>query len=292
MDDRKPRSAGGTRFANRSECFGSTQAGVRISIITAVYNGMPCLEEAINSVLAQGSSEVEHVVIDGGSTDGTVDLLDRYSDRIAYWHSRSDSGIYDAWNSGLAEAKGEWIAFLGADDRLCNGAIEAYLSYIEENELRKWDLISSKSQRLSPDQRSFSISGREWAWPEFSKHMCIAHPAALHHRRLFQRFGGFDTSYRICGDYEFLLRAGSSLRAGFLDRVTAICKAGGVSETARAPIEAARAKYRTGGRALLLCWVECFYFLLRSAINSTRLGPWIRELRLALNGDKGDVGRM
>ena len=88
----------------------------RVSIITAVYNAAPTLEECLLSVRSQSYRDVEHIVIDGGSTDGSVEILQRHSSLLAYWVSEPDSGVFDAWNKGLSMATGEWIAFLGAED--------------------------------------------------------------------------------------------------------------------------------------------------------------------------------
>src|SRR5438552_2583641 len=83
----------------------------RVSIITAVYNAASTLEECLLSVRHQSYREVEHIVIDGGSTDGSVEILQRHSSLLAYWVSEQDSGVFDAWNKGLSKATGEWIAF-------------------------------------------------------------------------------------------------------------------------------------------------------------------------------------
>ena len=92
----------------------------RISIITVVYNGASTLEQTILSVLKQTYSRIEYIIIDGGSKDGTVDIIKKYQDRIAYWVSEPDEGIYDAMNKGIRHASGDWIYFLGADDILYN----------------------------------------------------------------------------------------------------------------------------------------------------------------------------
>lgn len=94
-------------------------AGIpRISVVTVVRNGVQVLEKAIRSVVEQGYEGLEYIVIDGGSDDGTVALIERYADRIAYWVSEPDAGIYDAMNKAMAVASGNWLLFLGADDEL------------------------------------------------------------------------------------------------------------------------------------------------------------------------------
>ncbi|MEI6563396.1 MAG: glycosyltransferase family 2 protein [bacterium] len=89
-----------------------------ISIITVVRNGAATIEACINSVTKYASPDIEHIIIDGGSTDGTVDSLRRHGDVITFWVSEPDHGIYDAMNKGLRQARGQWILFLGSDDEL------------------------------------------------------------------------------------------------------------------------------------------------------------------------------
>ena len=86
---------------------------IRISIVTVVYNGASTLEQTILSVLGQTYPHIEYIIIDGGSKDGTVDIIKKYQDRIAYWVSEPDEGIYDAMNKGIRHASGDWIYFLG-----------------------------------------------------------------------------------------------------------------------------------------------------------------------------------
>ncbi|MDH5645697.1 MAG: glycosyltransferase, partial [Candidatus Heimdallarchaeota archaeon] len=87
-----------------------------VTIITAVLNGVDTLERTILSVISQSYTNIEYIIIDGGSTDGTIDIIRKYEHAIDCWVSESDTGIYDAWNKGVRLSNGEWIAFLGADD--------------------------------------------------------------------------------------------------------------------------------------------------------------------------------
>ena len=94
------------------------QNNPKISIITVVYNGEEFLEETVLSVLNQSYKNIEYIIIDGGSTDGTVDIIKKYEDEIDYWVSEADKGIYDAMNKGIDVATGEWINFINAGDKL------------------------------------------------------------------------------------------------------------------------------------------------------------------------------
>jgi len=91
-----------------------------ISIVTVVYNGEKYLEETIQNVINQTYDNVEYIIIDGGSTDGTLDIIKKYEDRVDYWASEKDSGIYDAMNKGISLFSGDYLFFLGADDFIKN----------------------------------------------------------------------------------------------------------------------------------------------------------------------------
>jgi len=215
-----------------------------VTVITAVFNGVSTIGHCIESVLDQDYPYVEHIVVDGGSTDGTVDVLRGYEDRLALWISEPDEGVYDAWNKGLRLARGEWIAFLGADDEYLPGAIAAYMALARGNPSA--DYLSSRLEWLHPSGYS-RIVGCPWEWPRFNRFMCSAHVGSMHRRRLFERYGHFDVSYRITADYEFLLRARAELSSAFMPIVTAHMRAGGTSDSIAALREANRAKIETGG---------------------------------------------
>lgn len=228
-----------------------------VSIITAVYNGAAHVEECIQSVLSQQYPNIEYIVVDGGSTDGTVDIIKRYDDRIDYWVSARDKGIYDAWNKGLALATGEWIGYLSADDAYVPDAVAGYVELIgSEREVgRDVEYVSSKI--LYKDGDNARLMGQAWSWPTFQRYMNVVHVGSLHSRAFFDRYGVFDPNYRICGDYELLLRPRGKLKAAFRDFVTVHMRAGGVSNSStRALDEAFKAKRETGGRNALLCAFE------------------------------------
>jgi len=230
-----------------------------------VLNGEAYLEAAIQSVQQQTYRDVELIVVDGGSSDGTVEILRRHSDFIDYWISEADGGLYEAWNKGVKLAKGEWIAFLGADDCYEPDAIAKYVDFIQSSE-RELDYVSSRIRARNPDG-SLRIHGAAWNWNAFRVYMNVTHFGSFHHRRLFERFGEFDTSYRIAADYEFLLRARGSLQAGFLDAVTAEARVGGISNSVRTIQETLRAKTTTGGRSPLAARIEYWWARIKFALR-------------------------
>jgi glycosyltransferase involved in cell wall biosynthesis len=228
----------------------------RVSIITAVYNAAPTLEDCLLSVRNQSYRDVEHIVIDGGSTDGSVEILQRQSSLLAYWVSEPDSGVYDAWNKGLSAATGEWIGFLGADDVLLPDAVSKYLTVCGGTDAQYVCSLVRLIRPGLPDK----IIGRPWSWPAFQRKMTTAHVGSLHRFGLFEKYGNYDTDYKIAGDYELLLRPGKDLNSIFVGEVTVAMLAGGVSDTFAALTEIRRAKIHTGGRnrvwAFWELWVE------------------------------------
>lgn len=263
---------GGRRVAGDGTAF---VAGLPvISVVTVVRNGAATLERAIRSVVEQDYPNLEFLIVDGGSDDGSVAIMERWAQRIAYWRSEPDSGIYNAWNKGVDLARGDWIAFLGADDAFRPGAISAYVRRISAAG-DALDYISSRAALVSSTGQLLRVIGRPWNWPAFQRYMTVAHVGSMHHRRLFERLGRYDETYRICGDYEFLLRAGPGLRAGFMDEITVAMADGGISGSGLAALrEQMRAKLETGKRpSLSAMWeygVAIAKFRVRKLLNRLR----------------------
>ena len=227
-----------------------------VSVITVVLNGMQHLEQTIRSVLSQSYDNVEYILIDGGSTDGTLEIIRRYEHAIDYWVSEPDSGIYDAWNKGVCLAQGQWIAFLGADDSYLQDAIQAYVNLISQYSGQSPEYVSSRVS-LTSDSHIMRTKGTHWKWRSFQKYMHVAHVGSFHNRALFDKYGLYDTTYKLCGDYELLLRPRQHLRAEHLQAVTAMMKRGGV--TSSNPLvfrETLRAKTTSGGRNRLLSHID------------------------------------
>lgn len=203
-----------------------------ISIIVAVFNGRATLQQCIDSVAQQTYPNKELIVIDGGSKDGTVDLLRTNQERIAYWISEPDSGIYNAWNKGLVQAKGEWICFLGADDYLWDSQVLARLAVQLEKIPPDIRVAYGQIMKLSVEGKELYSEGDPWpeAKKRFGQYMSIPHPAVMHRRSLFERHGKFDESFRIAGDYELLLRELKTGDAVFIPGIiTTGVRAGGIS---------------------------------------------------------------
>lgn len=234
-------SCGGLRTHGKAKA--GTPGKPLVTIVTSVLNGEKTLEETIQSVLQQTYPNVEYIVVDGASNDGTIALLSRYSDSIDYWISEPDRGIYDAWNKGLGYASGDWIIFVGADDHLTPTAIASLVNAAQKEQA---DFVCGKVEMLRDGQVTRTI-GVPWSWRKFRRYMSIAHSGGMHCAEYFQRFGRFDSSYRICGDYELLLRAGPQLQVVFVDTVVTRMRMGGVSNASdRVFRESVRARITHG----------------------------------------------
>lgn len=199
-----------------------------ISIITSTYNDDQAIRATLDCISNCAYSAIEYIVVDGGSTDLTQDVIHDAGGLISKSISEPDTGIYDAWNKGLRLATGQYIAFLGAGDVYVEGGLASLVKYALANP--QADFISSKVaiHQDGVDQR---IVGTAWQWKTSRRYMNAAHPGSLHSHRLFESYGEFDTSYQIAGDYEFLLRAGNTLQAAYVDEVTVRMAAGGISQS-------------------------------------------------------------
>ena len=237
-----------------------------VSVVTSVFNGGDKLEEAIISVMNQSYSFVEHIIIDGGSTDDTILILEKYSNSIDYWISEPDNGIYDAWNKGLSIARGEWISFLGADDTFKQDAIEDLISVTADSS-SKFDYISGKTELLK-NGKFLKITGEPWVWKKFKKYVCTGHNGALHNRSLFDKVGNYDTSFKSSGDYELLLRLRKNLKTGYVDVVTSSMNLGGVSNSSSIAFwETYRAKLMNGVTSKLYGFIHVIFNIVKWKIS-------------------------
>jgi len=182
-----------------------------VSIITATLDAAEQFRHTLRSIEEQTGASFEWIVIDGGSRDGTVELLRQYQARIAHWRSEPDAGIYDAWNKGCAIARGEWFLFLGAGDELASPDALAEASIRLRQAHPAYDLVYGRLRYVSPvGRRVLEEVGVPWS--ELESQWDSGRPALppqsaiFHHRSLFTGGGRFDASYRIAGDVHFLLR--------------------------------------------------------------------------------------
>ncbi|MBN4076898.1 glycosyltransferase [Mariprofundus ferrooxydans] len=189
----------------------------------------------MQSVISQSFDDFEYIVIDGGSTDGTAAIIEQYRDHLSYYHSRSDRGISDAFNKGLAQVSGKWVLFLNSDDYFHDANVLTRLSAVLKNNDDK-DVIFGKVQRVSRDIEPVSLEqpiGHPFKWSEFLKKDTIPHPSSFTNMDFFRRVGGYDERYKIAIDYEFYLRGGKALNVLFHPEMVSCMREGGVSRAHR-----------------------------------------------------------
>jgi glycosyltransferase involved in cell wall biosynthesis len=207
---------------------------MKVSIITVCYNSASHVEDAINSVAAQDYGNIEHIIIDGGSTDGTIALLEKHDGRIASWISEPDRGIYDAMIKGIGMATGEVIGLLNSDDFYYNSSIISQVAAAFEDQKIDavyGDLIFIDPENLNRTVRTYSSA--KWSPARFARGYMPAHPTFFVRRKYYEKFGLFETDYRIAADYEMLIRLlfVNKLKYKYLPLTMVKMRKGGVSSS-------------------------------------------------------------
>lgn len=205
-----------------------------ISIITIVKNGREFIGQTIASVLAQTYKSVEYIVIDGGSTDGTIDVIKSFETSISCWVSENDEGIADAFNKGLSRANGDYILFLNSDDALA--APEVLAAVVQEIIDNRFPVLiygdcnvldRSSGRVIYRANIDFNLNG-------LRRGQMLPQPSLFTHRSYFEKYGVFDKQFRIAMDYEWLLRGGAKERVVHIPLLVTNVRNGGVSTLNRA----------------------------------------------------------
>ncbi len=266
-----------------------------ISVVLAVYNGSQTLQRCIFSVIQQTYPSVELIIIDGGSTDGSIEIIRHNQKSINYWDSAPDRGIYHAWNKAIPHARGEWICFLGADDFFwAPDVLERMLPHLQ-TAYPACRVVYGKVNIVGENESVLYTIGEPWekAGPHFKTRMSIPHPGTMHHRHLFEKHGLFDESFRVTGDYEFLMRELLDGRAhhvpGF---VVAGMQHGGVSKrpetTPMVLREIARARRKNGLKIFSLHlasrWCRVWFRMVLTKCFGPKIGAGAADFYRICNG--------
>ena len=207
-------------------------SNIKVSIITVVRNRVNVISQAISGVQSQDYPHIEHVIIDGASTDGTLDLIKRLIKEKTVLISESDSGIYDALNKGIVNSTGDVIGVLHSDDYFSDELVISQVSKLFEDP--SVDIVYGDLDYISnavPDKiirhwiaGEFSQAKMTWGWMP-------PHPTVFIRRSIIDTYGAYDTSYRISGDYDSLLRYfwRGKPKAIYLKRVLVKMRVGGES---------------------------------------------------------------
>jgi len=205
---------------------------MKISIITVVWNNKETIKDAIDSVLNQTFKDIEYIIVDGASSDGTVDIVKSYEDKITKFISEPDCGLYDAMNKGIALATGDVVGILNSDDFYIDEfVIEKVVKVFEEKEVDSMfaDLVFVKSNDLEKTVRYYDSSR---CFPEKFKYALYpAHPTFFVKKEIYDKYGYFKTDYKIAADFDIMARFLYSQRISFyyLNEVIIKMRVGGVS---------------------------------------------------------------
>lgn len=205
---------------------------LKISVVTAVYNSEKTVADAINSVASQTYNDVEHVIIEGRSTDGSLDVIQRYKHDRMNVLSEPDDGIYDALNKGIRRSKGDIIGFVHSDDFLANNEVLSTVAKAFKNP--EVEAVFSDLDYVSQEDHSRVI--RHWSTGPFEKSRLKrgwmpAHPTLYVRNDIYERFGLYDTEFGIAADYDFILRFFSQVmgKTVYIPEVLYKMRIGGVS---------------------------------------------------------------
>lgn len=227
------------RYIDPSYIVQHLYINLKISIITAVYNRVDLIEQAIESVQSQTWLDREHVLIDGASTDGTLNVLQSRLDNRTVLISEPDHGIYDALNKGLERATGDVIGFMHSDDFFADDRVlESVASVFADSQV---DAVYGDLDYIAKDDSSRII--RHWCSGEYHANKLgwgwmPPHPTLYLRRSVIERWGGFDTSFRIAADYDAILRyfGQGQIHSAYIPRVLVKMRIGGESNRSLAKV--------------------------------------------------------
>lgn len=204
---------------------------LKFSVITVCLNAAPHIEAAIKSVLSQSYPNIEFVVIDGGSTDGTVEIINRYKDRLGYFVSEPDKGLYNAMNKGIKAATGDVLFFLNSDDYFVDDSVldDVARAFVRnaEAEIIFGNLIFTDGAKRWVKKQKFDGIRERLA----RNH--VQHQTLFARKEVFELAGGFYEEYKIVSDYEWEIRAFlvHGCRYAYMDRDISVMSTQGVSST-------------------------------------------------------------
>lgn len=222
-----------------------------ISIVTVVFNAASTLEQTMLSVLNQSYPSKEYIVIDGGSTDGSVEIIQKYASQLAYWVSEPDKGIFDAMNKGIARTGGELIGIINADDWYEPEIFgEVARRYLETN---KTQVIHGMMRNFQQDN-FYNITGNSIRRLRYDM---IQHPTCFVPISIYDRFGCFDPAYQFSGDYDLIMRfVQNGVAFSFLEKVLVNFRLDGASSKPQADKEMWKVRIKYGLVPRMEGWMQ------------------------------------
>ena len=204
----------------------------KISLITVCFNSESSVIDTLKSVSNQTYGNIEHIIIDGGSTDSTMELVGKYGSRVVKSISEKDKGIYDAYNKGLSFATGEIIGFINSDDfYFSDEVIRKVMSVFEDPSIE-----ACHANLIYVDSVNTNIIKRLWSsWDfkdsDFKKGSIPAHPTVFFRRDVYERFGKFDINFKLVADHDFLLKTFyvNKIKSVYIDDIWVRMRSGGAT---------------------------------------------------------------
>lgn len=203
-----------------------------VSIITVTFNAKDYLEQTIQSVINQTYKHLEYIIIDGGSTDGTVDIIKKYSGHLSFWISEPDKGIYDAMNKGISHANGEIIGIVNASDFYEPYTIQTVVDASIQN--TSAGIFHGNINMRNEDGTLFKIKQPNNNLQNLAKGFQLFHPTFFVRKIVYDTIGSYDTSFRMAADYDFALRCWkNNIKFFYIDRILSNFRIGGTTDKKR-----------------------------------------------------------
>jgi glycosyltransferase len=253
-----------------------------VTVVTPVFNGARHIARCVASVRGQDYSRIEHVVVDGGSGDGTLAVLAAEGAREVSEpatlearelrvRSEPDAGVYDAMSKGVRLSRGAFVHILNADDRYADtGVLTRALAAMRE---RRLDLHHARARQVDAAGRTICEFGRDVDFRQLLKKMRVAHPTVIARRAVYERHGAFSVGFRIAADHEFLLRVWRKIAVGFSDEVQVLMEIGGISTSNANVVRAYRESMGAAmlhGRSPWAAAARCGYEIVKHRIVRAR----------------------
>lgn len=253
-----------------------------VSIITPSFNQVPYLKQTIQSVLRQDHPRIEYIVVDGASTDGSVEIIKKYADKLAWWLSEKDSGQADAINKGLARATGEIVAWLNSDDYYLPSAVSAAVKVFEENP----EVVLVYGNMLAVDERGNPFNTLTYKQLTLQDLLCfqiIGQPAVFFRREVLSKAGMLDPTFHFLLDHHLWIRIAQHGRILHVDQTWAAARYHAEAKNRAKAAEFGREAFR------VLAWAESQPNLgeaIRPVERRARASAYRVDARYLLDGGK------
>lgn len=246
----------------------------KISIITISYNNKADIEDTINSVANQKYLNKEYLIIDGGSKDGTLDIINKHRHTIDYFVSEPDKGISDAFNKGIKAATGDWLVMMNAGDMLAEDALQKFADgYVDG-----YDVIKGNTIRWNPNTNFKFLEHPVISYPAIPFNFLVCHQSTYISKKAYEKVGNYRLEMKVAMDLEMMLRlTKAGMKFYSINKDLAIFRMGGISQMSKERrINEMKYAVEINGRTKL----QVFIF-----ISYVRIRTWIRNLLNLINPD-------